>query len=306
MKRKLIAIILIACMALVAVTGATLAYFTDNDAVKNEFTVGDISIDLWEKVGVDEDGKDILIGKNTDKAEKSKYEYTNLLPTDVLTKEVHITNTCSNSAYVRVTVVINNIDKINFAIDEVYEKAPYNYSAEQIQNIYDEVFDGWGMSYTKRTAYPVSTRQWMWSRVGEDSPVLCNIDTIANHGSSYRIDSMNEFMTAEERAAENGDGSFDFNFDAAVIDKLYYKNAVLENNTRAYIFYLELDAGEDYVLFNGLKVPAYFNEMQAEMFEGLKIDVYADAIQTTGFDGNWKAAFNALNEQYPIGHWNET
>lgn len=306
MKRKLIAIILIACMALVAVTGATLAYFTDNDAVKNEFTVGNISIDLWEKVGVDEDGEDILVGKDTDKAENSNYEYTNLLPTDVLTKEVHIENTCSNSAYVRVTVVINNIDKINFAIDEVYEKAPYNYSAQQIQNIYDEVFDGWGMSYTKRSAYPVGTRQYMWSRVGEDSPVLCNIDTIANHGPNYRIDSMNEFMTAEERAAENGDGSFDLRLDAAVIDKLYYKDAVPEKNTRAYIFYLELDAGEDYVLFNGLKVPAYFNEMQAEMFEGLKIDVYADAIQTTGFDGNWKAAFNALNEQYPIGHWNET
>lgn len=304
MKRKLIAIILIACMALVAVTSATLAYFTDNDAVKNEFEVGNIDIDLWEKVGVDEDGNDITVGKDTDDDE-SEHEYTNLLPTDYLTKQVHITNNDDkNSAYVRVTVVINNIDKINLAIDEVYEKAPYNYTAQKIQNIYDEVFDGWGMSYTKRSDYPTGTRQWMWSRVGENSPVLCNIDTIANHGDYYRIDSMNQFMTAEERAAENGDGHFDPVWDAEVIDKLYYKAAVPDANTRAYIFYLELDAGEDYVLFNGLKVPAEFNEVQAEMFENFEIDVYADAIQTTGFDGDWKAAFEALNKQYPIGHWN--
>lgn len=312
MKRKIIAASLIACMVLVAVTSATLAYFTDKDALKNEFTIGAVDIDLWEIVGQDKDGKDITIGKDTDKAELSKHTYENLLPSDKITKEVHITNTSDkNAAYVRVTVVINNIDKINAAIDATYENNTvggkyYAKESEDIQKIYNEVFDGWGMSYTKRSAYPRGTRQWMWSRVGEDSPVLCNIDTIANHGGYYRIDSMNEFMTEAERAAENGDGTYDRSWDAAIIEAedLYYWDVVPDKNTRAYVFYLELDPNEDYVLFNGLKVPADFTEAQAAMFQGLKIDVYADAIQTTGFDGNWKAAFNALNETLPIGHWN--
>lgn len=306
MKRKIIAACLIACMVLVAVTSATLAYFTDKDALKNEFTIGDIAIDLWEIVDYtpqeDSDGQPIdpapvYVGKGTDKAEASKYEYTNLLPSDEITKEVHIENTSDvNAAYVRVTVVINNIDKINVAIDEYYE--PKGKDAEFIQNVYDDVFPGWGINYSKRAEYPGGSRMWMTTRQG----LLCNIDTIANHGNYYRIDCANKFMTDAEREAENGDGIFQYGW-GDPMDDLYYQDAVPDANTRAYVFYVALDAGEEYTIFDGLKVPAYFEE-QAAMFDGLKIDVYADAIQATGFNGDWEAAFDALNEALPIGHWN--
>lgn len=297
MKRKIIAASLIACMILVAVTGATLAYFTDKDYLKNEFAVGGVDIDLWEIV--DYDGNEqVTIGRGDD--ERHDYTYEDLYPTDHATKQVHIENIGETAAYVRVTVVMNHTDEINDAIDEVYEKK--DYTAERIQAVYDEVFEGWGINYSKRAEYPNGTRMWMDSRVGEDSPVLCNIDTIARLADSYyRIDCANQFMTAEERATENGDGIFDVDWDDLGVS--YYVDAV-KTGERAYFFYLELEAGEDYILFDGLNVPADFDEEQAKMFEGLKINVYADAIQTAGFDGDWEAAFNALDEIYHVGHWN--
>lgn len=310
MKRKIIAACLIACMVLVAVTSATLAYFTDKDALKNEFAIGDIAIDLWEIVDYipqeDSDGQPIdpapvYVGKGTDKAEDSKYEYTNLLPSDEITKEVHVTNTSEeNWAYIRVTVVMNKLAEINDAIDGTYEAKGWD--AQEIQAVYDEVFPGWGINYSKRADNPGGSRMWMTPRNG-----VYAIDTIAhidskNGTSYYRIDCANKFMTDAERAAENGDGIYDPNWDE--MNSLYYKNAVPDVNTRAYAFYLLLGPGEDYVIFNGLKVPAYFDEAQAAMFDGLEIDVYADAIQATGFDGDWEAAFTALNDALPVGHWN--
>lgn len=297
MKRKLIAIILIACMALVAVTGATLAYFTDNDEVKNEFHVGKVDIDLWEIVGKDEDGKDITVGKDTDTT--NSYTYTNLFPTDEITKEVYVTNNdTTNSVYVRVTVVMNNLNKIDDAIDKFYEAK--GYTADQIQAVYDEVFDGWGVNYDRR--YENGRRLWMDSRVGTGSPVLFNVDMIGKPNADYAmVDMENKFRTEEEVA------KFDAHHDGILNvtqgdPEGYYWDAV-EAEQRAYVFYLELPAGETYKLFDGLNVPAYFNQEQAKMFEGLKIDVYADAIQKTGFDSA-EDAFEALNNQYPIGHWN--
>lgn len=49
MKKKIVALCLCIALAVVAIGGATLAYFTDTTpAVKNTFTVGKVDIDLWE------------------------------------------------------------------------------------------------------------------------------------------------------------------------------------------------------------------------------------------------------------------
>ena len=49
MKKKILALCLVVVLAVTAVTGATLAYFTDTDAKTNVFTVGNIEIDLEEQ-----------------------------------------------------------------------------------------------------------------------------------------------------------------------------------------------------------------------------------------------------------------
>ena len=48
MKKKILAMCLVVALLATAIVGATLAYFTDTEAVKNTFTVGDIDITLVE------------------------------------------------------------------------------------------------------------------------------------------------------------------------------------------------------------------------------------------------------------------
>lgn len=49
MKKKIVALCLCIALAVVAIGGATLAYFTDQtETVTNTFTVGKVDIDLWE------------------------------------------------------------------------------------------------------------------------------------------------------------------------------------------------------------------------------------------------------------------
>ena len=48
MKKKITAIVLVIAMIAIAVAGGTLAYFTDNDAKTNTFTMGDVKIHIDE------------------------------------------------------------------------------------------------------------------------------------------------------------------------------------------------------------------------------------------------------------------
>lgn len=49
MKKKILALCLVVALAASAITGATLAYFTDTDSVTNTFTTGKIQIELVEE-----------------------------------------------------------------------------------------------------------------------------------------------------------------------------------------------------------------------------------------------------------------
>ena len=49
MKKKIVALCLCVALAVVAIGGATLAYFTDTDNATNTFTVGNVKIDLIEQ-----------------------------------------------------------------------------------------------------------------------------------------------------------------------------------------------------------------------------------------------------------------
>jgi len=70
MKKKILALCLIVALAAIAVTGVTLAYFTDTDTQTNTFTAGKVGINLDETM-VQADEKDDLVsnGKRTDDAQ---------------------------------------------------------------------------------------------------------------------------------------------------------------------------------------------------------------------------------------------
>ena len=56
--KKILALCLVVVLAVTAVTGATLAYFTDTDTVENTFTMGKVKIDLTENEGKENEGID--------------------------------------------------------------------------------------------------------------------------------------------------------------------------------------------------------------------------------------------------------
>lgn len=88
MKKKIFAIVLCVAMLAIAVVGGSLAYFTDNDAKTNTFTVGNVSIVLnepnWDKTGA--------------------AEAFDVYPGEPLAKDPTVTNDGANPCFVRVKV----------------------------------------------------------------------------------------------------------------------------------------------------------------------------------------------------------
>ena len=88
MKKKILALCLVVVLAVTAVTGATLAYFTDDDAATNTFTVGNVQIDLTEPKW-DENGSE---------------DAPEVYPGEALAKDPTVTNIGANPCFVRVSV----------------------------------------------------------------------------------------------------------------------------------------------------------------------------------------------------------
>lgn len=110
-RKKLVALVMVLALALASMIGGTLAYFTDDEAAVNTFTMGNVKIDLIEKF---EDNAELIPGKD-------------------ITKAVTVKNVGHNEAYVRVHIAIpaivddgdpefaavNNFLHFNFAWDSV-------------------------------------------------------------------------------------------------------------------------------------------------------------------------------------------
>lgn len=87
-KRKIILLAALLVMVAILGVGGTLAYFTAEDSATNEFTVGNVKIDLtepeWEKTG--------------------KAEAVDAYPGEALAKDPQVTNEGNNPCFVRIKV----------------------------------------------------------------------------------------------------------------------------------------------------------------------------------------------------------
>lgn len=125
MKKKLLAVSMVAALGVTAV-GGTLAYFSDTDAQKNTFTTGNVAIDLWEDFG-DNDSEGIeelipAVGSAQNGTLKNGIE-----------KEVYVTNTGSEDAYVRVHIAIPSIlDNAQPDFDASKNVLHFNYSEDSV------------------------------------------------------------------------------------------------------------------------------------------------------------------------------
>lgn len=112
MKKKLITIMLIACVAAITVSTASLAYFTDTKTVENTFAVGDVTIKLDEaKVELVNEHAQLIAGERTE----NNQSYGKLYPGFEIQKDPTITNAGSEAAYVGAKVVISTTNGITDA-----------------------------------------------------------------------------------------------------------------------------------------------------------------------------------------------
>lgn len=102
MKRKTLAICLVVALAAIAIIGGTLAYFTDNETATNEFTVGNVDIDLTEPKWDDH----------------GSAEAETVYPGEPLDKDPTVENIGENPCFVRVSV--SNLDQFGEQGNIVY------------------------------------------------------------------------------------------------------------------------------------------------------------------------------------------
>ena len=95
MKKKILSLCLVICLASIAIVGGTLAYFTDNDAKTNTFTIGNVDIHIDEKM-------------ENENGEWVDYVDQKLFPIDysktTFNKLVETVNDGSEAAYIRTFV----------------------------------------------------------------------------------------------------------------------------------------------------------------------------------------------------------
>lgn len=134
-KKKILTLCLVACLAITAIAGASLAYFTDTKSATNTFTVGNVSIDLIEsryhRTGNDNAG-DTSVPDPANTASKMEFvpdgwkvftdeeikndatsysDYIgirgkNMVPGINVVKCPYVVNTGANDAYIRIRVMI--------------------------------------------------------------------------------------------------------------------------------------------------------------------------------------------------------
>lgn len=123
MKKKLVTGALIAAFGAVAITGGTLAYFTDTDTKANVFTVGNVDIQLNENFGDNNPNTPEKLVPATGSAQEGTLR-------NGITKEVSVKNIGSEDAYVRVHIAIPSVlDNGNPAFDAGKNTLHFNYAA---------------------------------------------------------------------------------------------------------------------------------------------------------------------------------
>ncbi len=122
MKKKILSICLVAVIAVLAITGASLAYFTDNEQKVNTFTLGDVKIKLEESNWPTNDRFDVVPGV--------AYQ-----------KNPVVKNVGKNTAWIKVDVTLSDAKAFIKAVNNHFELAEFK--LESIFTVDSEFDDKW-------------------------------------------------------------------------------------------------------------------------------------------------------------------
>ena len=154
MKKKITALCLCVALLAVAVVGASLAYFTDNDQADNTFTAGSVKIKLIEEQSNEDhtgfvpyEGNKVLM-PIVGSAQGEKYPNGQPMAKNYIDKVVTIENTGNSAAWIRAYYAVPS------ALDDGYET--FNAGANILHGNFGNV-DG-------RTTYE---NEWKWKNNGK-------------------------------------------------------------------------------------------------------------------------------------------
>ncbi len=219
--KKIIAICMTVVLALTAI-GGTLAYFNDTDAQVNTFTTGNVAIDLFEDFG-DNDGVEKLLPA-TGSAQAGTLE-------NGIEKEVYVSNTGSEDAYVRVHIAIPAIlDNGADTFDAGKNVLHFNYTPESI---------GEG--------------KWDWSKLADDDQYTGNWNY---YETSINDVKYNVYVVTYTKALRSNESTID------AMDQVYLDSKV----TNADITQINATLGNEwhiYVAAEGGQVDGFDNAYDA-------------------------------------------
>jgi len=277
--KKLVALVLVAVLAITSIVGTTLAYFTETEQQTNEFTIGNIDIDLWENAK-HTDGLDTVIkaeenlGKGVDTNPGFKYE--NIMPGDTMEKIVTVDNNGAFDAYIALVVKQENYLHFNQNIDDYYENLP-EYGAAAMQDITDDVFPEWNLLYDKTQL--------------TDTQIRYTIDKLPAGGEGVEVLGVGY---AQENKNMQGVPQYHYRGE-------YFKNGVGRTEVpagepdfftisdegehdRVWIIYLKVKAGKSFTIDLTTVCPDYFDNNSVKAFADMVLDVKAFAIQAKGLE----------------------
>lgn len=288
MKKRIVTIALVVALLATCFAG-TYAYLTDFDQVTNEFTIGDIAIDLYETVGHynglgkvvnGEQETDLGRGTNT----TSAFKFTSVMPGDYMQKTVTVENTSTNDAYIALVIKQENYYNFNQNVDEYYEPNMGNDERNvRMQAIIDDVFPGWELNYAKDDSHIV---RYMMNKPAPDGMVLGYgyVNSAPNAQGTQYYNYAGEYFTNGINKLEVPNGEPNF------------MSIGTDGHPRAWIIYLKVPAYQSYTVNLGTACPYYFDNNSVNAFEDMVLDVKAFAIQAQGLD-----AKNAFAEVLSVG-----
>ena len=245
MKKKIVALCLCVALAVVAIGGATLAYFTDTDEETNTFTAGGVKIDLIEQErgenGLQNFTQNKVLLPIVGSAQGEKDEYGQPVAANYVDKMITIKNTSKSDAWVRAYFAIPS------ALDDGFEES-FNASMNILHFNFGNKVNEDG---TLVTTY---NNEWLWGSVAKPE----------HSGWNY-------FETTIDGVAYN------------VYFADYYQPLAANATTEQFVSGVYLDSHVD--MADGKYIDTRFPNADLSILEGtISCPVKAVAVQAAGFD----------------------
>ena len=187
MKKKIMAMCLVIAMAATAVIGGTLAYFTDVDDATNEFTVGNVDIQLNEQERIEKlaaDGSDytannLRLFTNKNGLMPINGNVNKYLAESYIDKIVTVTNTGNSEAYIRTIYAIPVVEGYDEQNSQANNWLHWNVTSASDDG---DAANGWFWGTKETGEYPDNVNDWNSIKGEDGKPEIFTID-----GAQYMI-----------------------------------------------------------------------------------------------------------------------